>query len=388
LNPTAEASRGDVRDDRIAVGLLAAHDDRELAEVLAADLPEALRERGVGGDVEWCVEIAEADPADASASASELVDAVRQRLLDHDWRMGIGLTVLPLRSRRRPVAAHASASHGVGLVSVPALGALHRDARLRETTLGIVEGLLGEAAADRGGGDGSGRAGRMTRRSLELASPAGRERAQDDGTLRFTTHVAGGNLRLLVGMIRANHPTRVMARLSRASTAALGTGAYALSSSSLWTLSDRSSWPRLLAVGLLALGVILVSMVIAHDLWEHARDEGARERVVLFNIVTVTTLAIGVATLYLALFVMMTLAGAVIIPPASLAKEIGHGASLNDYLRLGWFVASVATVGGAFGSLVESDEAVREAAYRSHVGGRPGQAVSESQEDVDATTAR
>ncbi|MYT23598.1 hypothetical protein GTW69_25490, partial [Streptomyces sp. SID7760] len=34
-----------------------------------------------------------------------------------------------------------------------------------------------------------------------------------------------------------------------------------------------------------------------------------------------------------------------------------------EYVRLSWFVASVATVGGALGSGLESDDAIRAAAY-------------------------
>src|SRR5690349_5692188 len=96
----------------IVVGLLATRDDRELAEAVAAGLPDALRdllEDGAG----WRTEVVETAPADAAASQSELVEAVRRRLLDHGWQLGIGLTSLPLRAGRRPVASHASASHGV-----------------------------------------------------------------------------------------------------------------------------------------------------------------------------------------------------------------------------------------------------------------------------------
>jgi hypothetical protein len=87
-------------------------------------------------------------------------------VLDRGWELGIGLTALPLRCGRRPVAAHASASHGVGLVSIPSLGAVHRGERLHDGAVQIVEGLLGEAAGEDGG---AGRGVRMARRGAELA---------------------------------------------------------------------------------------------------------------------------------------------------------------------------------------------------------------------------
>jgi hypothetical protein len=268
---------------------------------------------------------------------------------------------VPLRARRQPVASHTSASHGVGLVSIPALGTLHRRERLRDAAADVVEGLLGEG---RGEGESGGRGARMAARSAELGSAAAGADPERHGPVRFAGLVVRGNLQLLLGMISANHPTRVMARLSRAATAALGTGAYAISSASLWSVADQSSWARLLAVALMSVLLILVALVIAHGLWERASTPAAREQVTLFNVVTITTLGMAVATLYAALFVLMTLAAAVVIPPTSFGEELGHAVGALDYAQLGWFVASVATVGGAFGSLLESDEAVRAATYR------------------------
>jgi hypothetical protein len=108
---------------------------------------------------------------------------------------------------------------------------------------------------------------------------------------------------------------------------------------------------------------------VARALWDRAANDAARERVVLFNIVTVTTLAIGIAALYLALVPVLALAAAVFIPPAALEEQVSPPSTVGEYARLAWFAASVATVGGALGSLVESDEAVRDAAYRPR-GGR------------------
>jgi hypothetical protein len=336
------------RAKHIVIGLLVTRDDRDLVDRVAAELPEALRER-VARDVDWRVEVVETDPADVAAGPADLIETVRRRLIERRWQLAIGLTALPLRDGSTPVLSHASASHGVGLISVPALGAIHRDERLLDAVVEVVQLLL----RDERGRD-------------ELSVPvAGAARA---GTVRFTARVVRSNVRLLTGMIRANRPTRVMARLSRSATAALGTGMYALTSANLWTVADRSSWTRLVTVGALAMALVLVTLVIAHDLWERAEDPPARERVVLFNAVTVITLAIGIATLYLALFVGMSLGGGVILPPAAIEQQLDHPVGVDTFLRIAWFVASVAALGGAFGSLLESHEAVRAAAYRSVAG--------------------
>ena len=145
--------------------------------------------------------------------------------------------------------------------------------------------------------------------------------------------------------------------------AELGPGAYALPSSSIWVLAHQSSWVRLVGVAVVSMLLILASILIAHELWERAEEPAARERVVLFNIVTLVTLMIGIATLYAALFVILVLAAVVAIPPSALEEQIRAAPTVGEYARLAWFAASVATVGGALGSLVESDDAVGEALY-------------------------
>lgn len=89
----------------------------------------------------------------------------------------------------------------------------------------------------------------------------------------------------------------------------------------------------------------------------------ARARVVLFNISTSVTLALATAAHYAALFAVGLLGAAVVIPPAALEENVRHAVDIGDYLRLVWLVASVATAAGALGSLIDSDEAVRNAVY-------------------------
>jgi hypothetical protein len=91
--------------------------------------------------------------------------------------------------------------------------------------LNLVEGLLGEEVGRGSDADETGRARRMRQRLDELRSPLGRGRAHEDGTIAFVGATVRGNLRLLVGMVRANQPTRVIARLSRALAVSLGTAA-------------------------------------------------------------------------------------------------------------------------------------------------------------------
>jgi hypothetical protein len=114
----------------IVLGLLAAPGlARELADQVAEELPGVLSERFP--EVQWRVQVAEEPLAAASeALAVDLVAVCRRRLLAEGRDLVVCLTDLPLLVRRRPVTARASATHGVGLVSVPALGALNPERRV------------------------------------------------------------------------------------------------------------------------------------------------------------------------------------------------------------------------------------------------------------------
>jgi hypothetical protein len=71
-----------------------------------------------------------------------------------------------------------------------------------------------------------------------------------------------------------------------------------------------------------------------------------------------------VLTFYGALVVLAVLAGAALIPPGELEQTLRHPVDAGDYVQLAGLVATLATVGGALGSLAETDLAVWDAAYR------------------------
>ena len=346
----------------MVLGLVAAPSAAaELAAGLAGQLPQLLAQRHPGA--RWRVVLVCDGLVTPPAEDRELVEAARARLLAEDWDLAVALTDLPLQVSRRPVVAHASPLHGVGLLSVPALGAVAIQRRAREAVLRLVDGLLGEPEH----ADGQTPRGALTGRVRELGTDT--DTGTDPGrgahvaAVRFTARVLTGNLRLLVGMVRANQPWRLALRLSRALTAAVATGVFALVTSDIWALADAYGPGRLVALGLASVLAITATLILGAGLWERARPPRAREQVVLFNLATTATLLLGVAALYAALFVLSLLGAALLVVPDLLAGALGHDAGVRAYAKLAWLTATLATVGGALGAGLETDEAVREAAY-------------------------
>jgi hypothetical protein len=300
---------------------------------LAADLRQAY------DDVAWETELAEDRLVVPPAPLTELVEAARVALLEADWNLGLVVTDLPLRVGGRPVSRHISPTHGIAVVSLPALGPLHLRQRLRRTLVDVV----GELIREETGGD------RHALRQLATNT---------------------GHVRVLLGMIRANRPWRFAARLYGALVAAIAVSAFCLITSDTWRTSSVMSWPRLLLMAAIAIALTVVAVIARHRLWERAPDPRVRDQVVLFNVTTAATVLIGVLTLYLVLYVAILVAAELVVPPAAFERVLGRSIGQEDYAVLTWFNASIATVAGGLGVALESDEAVREAVYASS--GRSG----------------
>jgi hypothetical protein len=348
----------------VVVGLLAAPGIAyELAQQLADEVPRLLRRRFP--EVEWRVALRKEPMAAASQSDIDLEEVAHQRMLNEHWQLAICLTDYPVHVGNRPVVAHASAAYGVGLISVPALGAVKLDDRLRDAVVRLVEGLLGESVTDPEEAEESDRRERMQARLREMSAPVGRAEVHEDQTIQFVTHVGLGNLRLLIGMVRANRPWRLVAGLSRAVVGALGFAAFGIASPGIWIIVSGMGWDRL---ALMSFGVVVftcVSLLAAHRLWERTynpRPE-ARERVILFNLATLTTVAIGVVTMYLVLFVIDFGAAALVVTDAAYQKQLSRAPDFDVFLKLAALVTCLAMLGGALGAALEDDRTVREAAY-------------------------
>ena len=180
--------------------------------------------------------------------------------------------------------------------------------------------------------------------------------------------VMTGNLRLLAGMVRANHPWRLATRLSRALIGAVGAAAFGIVSSDVWRIASNLDAARLVAICLATIAIAVGALIGAHRLWERAPDRRVREQAILFNLVTLITISFGIVWLYVVVCAVSLAAAGLMIGPSVMSGQIGHHAGFGDYLRLALLAGALGTVGGALGGALESDTAVREAtyAYRHH----------------------
>ena len=103
-------------------------------------------------------------------------------------------------------------------------------------------------------------------------------------------------LRLLIGMIRANQPWRLAIGLSKALTAALAAGVFALVTPDIWQLGDALSWARLAAIGMGAVTAITAALILGAGLWERSSNPADGKHVTLFNLATTGTVVLGVCS--------------------------------------------------------------------------------------------
>jgi hypothetical protein len=122
---------------------------------------------------------------------------------------------------------------------------------------------------------------------------------------------------------------------------------------------------RLVFATFASLALIVGWLVIDGELWDRPDDDStaARQRSRLYNTSTLLTLSAGALICYLALYVVNLAWAMFVLDPTIMGGYLQVSMSYRDLFLLAWFVASVATVGGALGSGFESDEAIRAAAY-------------------------
>jgi magnesium-transporting ATPase (P-type) len=172
-----------------------------------------------------------------------------------------------------------------------------------------------------------------------------------------------GRVRLLAKLVLDNQPWRLIPHLAGATAAATATAAYAIITTSFWTFADALSPWRLGFINLLAISAMVVWLLLYNKLWDKPKKKSDREKVILYNTSTLVTLFIGVACMYVILFVVALIAALIAIDGNLLSSRLGHSSDITDYATIVWLASSVGIVAGALGSSFESEEAVRKATY-------------------------
>lgn len=360
---SAPAGRGP-QSESITLGLLlAGWRSSELVGPAVGELGNRLRR--IYPSVSWRVAVRHERPRPALREVTELVDCGRRWLLAEGWNLAVVITDLPLRANRHPILSHASPTHAVGVISLPALGPVQTRRRVAGAALDVLALLLGEPARGRHDATPNGRRGwrpATLRRLRDLAAePLGNQSGRFFALRALVAHA-----RLLAGMVAANRPWRLAARLYRGLVAALAFVCFSVVSQGTWQLAVSMGMARLAIATLLSLAIMVGSLILIHHLWERAEHPAAREQVILFNAATALTLLIGVLTLYLALLAAAFLSAVLVVPAGVLGSALHHRAGAGEYLELAWLISSLATIGGALGAALESDSVVREATYAPH----------------------
>lgn len=369
------------------LGLIADPDmPAQVGARLAGKLTDWLGENNGG---EWTVEVV-SDPVTAGESdPARILESVAQHRSRNGWVCAICLTDLPLLLRDRPLLADTQAHNRVALVSLPALGGTQPYRRMRQMLTQLLEDLLdvGESRND----PPRSRLSRRRRSSSDhrlyswltnLIAPVHRESGEDG--VRYTASRVGGWLRLVTGMVRTNRPWQLVFGLSSALAAAIATSAFGLSSSTIWQIGDALDLVRESLAAVASVVLLVFWLISAHGLWERRRNRRTHSGrlMVLYNSSTVLTLLIGVGCLYAGLFLINVCVALFLVPSSVLASSLGHPANYATYLNLAWGFTTMGVIAGALGSSLESDRAVRQAAYGYREEQRRGREQSRKEQEA------
>ncbi|MGW0640176.1 hypothetical protein [Nocardia salmonicida] len=339
-----ELWRAGAAGERVSVLLIAdPGKPADVAERLAECLPGRLQGRD-RLERQWstCVRLEPYLLAEG-ADFAEVIDAVDPAAESED--LVVYLTDLPRREDTLPVVADVSADHRFALISVPGVGGFRIERRVRTVTELAISHMLGDPELA---------PLRAARRFPSVPIVSG---------IRYFTPPGLRRLRLVSGMVRANRPWRLVTGLSKVLVGAFATGAIALATDTIWMFADTMGPWRMSAATVLSVVAMILWLILDHELWERPQSAAERDRSVLYNLATVITLGVGVGVLHVALFCLLLFTAGLALSPELLSSVLGHRVNFSDYLTLAWLLASIATIGGALGSGLEDDTAVKEATY-------------------------
>ena len=306
----------------------------------------------VDGADQWDVTVLSQPFTTGSEDVAAAVGRLQHEAREREWDVVVGLTELPLHDQDgRHLLVDTDPEQRTAVLSLPALGGFRMHSRARRAVHSLVSGM----------------ANPDTTQHHRVALPPRR-----------------GRWRLLRGMVLANRPWLLVPGLKSALVAALATGAVATINSSVWMIAISQSWSRLALATVASVAIAVAWLIIDAKLWDRPDDDSpqARERSRLYNASTVVTLVVGVLICYSALYLVNLAWAYFVLDPALVGRylhsRVGHG----ELFVLAWFVASAATLGGGIGSGLETDKAVRAAAYSKREQDRRARLARDAEADA------
>lgn len=302
----------------------------------------------------WDVVVLREELGDEDDDALDLLEITRDRMLDEDWDIAVGVTAGTLQLGRHTRTEQVSPVHAAGVLSLAHLEEppVHAVARVVGEILGIDPDDDAPSAADRRS---------AARWARQLADDV--EHRERENPLAYAARVTGRNMRMLAGTVRANKPWTLAVSLTRSTSTALATGALTLTTTDLWMLSAEYNGVQMAVLGAVAVLAVTLSLIVGAHLWERPRRRAEREQVTLFNIATALTVLLGVIVLHV-LLMLAALVGALLLVDANVFHDVtGDSATPLQYVKFAWFVGGLATIGSALGAGLEDDDAVRAAIF-------------------------
>lgn len=324
---------------------------QSLANRVASRLETVLNEKYEDG-TRWVIKV---DPVSLpmNESGQVIVNKHVARLREkYGWEFVIYLTDVPQYERGQPVRSIINEAHGAATLVLPSMGVPRRRAVVRFFVQALQE-LVG------GGKPPT----RPTSLGRVLSVQVRIEDSADSGDHYDSIEGLRGRVLLVVGMILSNRPWRLVPRLSSALAGAAATGAFGVFYTSIWSMADYLSFRRLVLITVVSILVLTTWLLFHNRLWERPKGARRREKLLLYNIATVFTVALAAAAMYALLFIALLVGSLVVIDQAFLSFELDHEATMSEYLNLAWLAASLGTLGGAIGSSFDEVKSVQRATF-------------------------
>lgn len=262
------------------------------------------------------------------------------------------LTELPRLWRGRPLPAEIDSRRSAAVISVPACGTLGLRRNVTDLTVACIAGLAEPDSADE------------TFRSVESRLRQWHIDEERDGKSILVATSQWGWVRMVTGMVRVNRPWRLVSTLKGVIAAAAATASFGIFYTSIWQMATVLSPWRLGLITAFSIAVMGTWLIVANRLWESRRSRSsAATWSLMYNTVTVATVLVGIATMYIGLYILTFIAGLVVIDAGFMTQQIQKPASLTSFLLLAWLSTSMGVIAGALGSSSDSYESILRATF-------------------------